>query len=67
MRIKLSYTGPDGKSMYVAWDSDEPVDQTLEKIGQIVSTGGLYVVFNQGKIVMAIPGRRIELVEVTES
>jgi hypothetical protein len=61
--IKLSYSGIGGSSKFVQFELDGPMREFLEGIGHCTATGRLYVVPG----VLAIPGRRIELIEMMPS
>lgn len=66
--VKINYTGPEGRSKFVSFDTTWTRDRVLEDIGRVTSGGGLYTVLDDsGRHVISIPGRRIESVEWTHS
>lgn len=66
-RIRIDFTGQGGQSKYVEFDTNRPLDDALEVIGQVMASGSLYIVKDgedAERVVCAIPGRRIEAVDV---
>jgi hypothetical protein len=63
-RIRIDFTGRAGQSKYAEFDTNRSVDNVLEDIGRVASTGGLYTVKDGDRFVCTILGRRIEEVSV---
>jgi len=66
-RIRIDFTGAMGYSKFIEFDAPGSVDNTLEDIGRVTAMGSLYIVKDaNGRIIAAIPGRRIEAVSVVQ-
>lgn len=66
-RIRIDFTGTAGHSKFIEFDVLESVDAMLADIGRVTAMGSLYIVKDvNGRIIAAIPGRRIEAVSVVQ-